>query len=330
LALEKLPLYLFGKRFYTIAKNMNVLTINEITKRFGSITALNRVSFSVPEKSIYGILGPNGSGKTTLLSIVTDVLRASSGSYMYFDGSKPVNEIRKDMGVLLETPNFYPYLSAYQNLNIVAKIKGCNTSEIPDALKKVNLLLRQHSSFKTYSLGMKQRLAIASALLGDPKIVILDEPTNGLDPEGISEIRLLIKQLANEGKTIILASHLLDEVEKVCTHVAILKKGELLLSGDIDKVLSRHDAPTEDILQQKETSVIEVASDNLTNLAKLLKSLDGIVEITESDDILTVSYYKDELTPRQLNQRCFDNGIILSRLAVRNKNLETKFLELTK
>jgi ABC-2 type transport system ATP-binding protein len=310
---------------------MNVLTISEITKHFKSITALDKVSFSVPEGSVYGILGPNGSGKTTLLSIVTDVLRASSGSYKYFDGSKPVNEIRKDMGVLLETPNFYPYLSAYQNLNIVAKIKDSNKSEIPKALKKVNLLLRQHSSFKTYSLGMKQRLAIASTLLGDPKIVILDEPTNGLDPEGISEIRQLIKQLAKEGKTIILASHLLDEVEKVCTHVAILKKGKLLLSGDIDRVLSRqHDARTEDISQQKETAVMEVASDNLANLAGILKTLNGIVEITESGDILTVSCYKDELTPQQLNKHCFDNGIILSRLTVKNNNLESKFLELTK
>jgi ABC-2 type transport system ATP-binding protein len=258
-------------------------------------------------------------------------LRASSGTYKFYDGSKPVNEIRKDMGVLLETPNFYPYLSARQNLNIVAKIKGCDVSEIPKALKKVNLFERQHSSFKTYSLGMKQRLAIASTLLGDPKIVILDEPTNGLDPEGISEIRQLIKQLAKEGKTIILASHLLDEVEKVCTHVAILKKGELLVSGDIDGALSKkHDLTGEDVSEQKAKSMIEVVSDDLEKLAGVLKTLNGVLDISESEGVITVSCHTDELTAQQLNKHCFDNGIILSRLTVKNKNLESKFLELTK
>ncbi|MDR1341404.1 MAG: ATP-binding cassette domain-containing protein [Prevotellaceae bacterium] len=310
---------------------MNILTINGISKNFGSIAALKNVSFFVPEGSVYGILGPNGSGKTTLLGIVTDVLRASSGAYKFYDGSKPVNEIRKDMGVLLETPNFYPYLSARQNLNIVAKIKGCDAAEITKALKKVNLIERQHSSFKTYSLGMKQRLAIASTLLGDPKIVILDEPTNGLDPEGISEIRQLIKLLAKEGKTIILASHLLDEVEKVCTHVAILKKGELLVSGDIDGTLSKkHGSTGENLTEQKEKTMMEVVSDDLEKLAGVLKTLNGILDINESEGVITVSCHTDELTAQQVNKHCFDNGIILSRLTVKNKNLESKFLELTK
>jgi ABC-2 type transport system ATP-binding protein len=311
---------------------MNVLTISGITKHYGAITALRNVSFSVPEGAVYGILGPNGSGKTTLLGIVTDVLRASEGSYQFFDGSKPVNEIRKDMGVLLETPNFYPYLSACQNLNIVAKIKGCDISEIPAVLKKVNLFERQHSSFKTYSLGMKQRLAIASTLLGNPKIVILDEPTNGLDPEGISEIRQLIKQLAKEGKTIILASHLLDEVEKVCTHVAILKKGKLLTAGDISGTLSKEqqDTITGDAPKPKQTAMIEVISDDLEILVGVLKSLNGVVNINKSDGVITIVHYINELTPRQVNKHCFDNGIILSGLITKNKNLESKFLELTK
>jgi ABC-2 type transport system ATP-binding protein len=311
---------------------MDVLTISGITKHYGTITALRDVSFSVPEGAVYGILGPNGSGKTTLLGVITDVLRASAGSYMFFDGSKPVNEIRKDMGVLLETPNFYPYLSAYHNLSIVAKIKGCDLAEISEVLKKVNLLERQHSSFKTYSLGMKQRLAIASSLLGNPKIVILDEPTNGLDPEGISEIRQLIKQLAKEGKTIILASHLLDEVEKVCSHVAILKKGKLLTAGEIGGALSkeRQDTATADVPKLKETAMIEVVADDLEILAGILKSLNGVVELTESDGAITIVYYAGELTPRQVNKYCFDNGVILGGLTVKSKNLESKFLELTK
>ncbi|MDR2027201.1 MAG: ABC transporter ATP-binding protein, partial [Prevotellaceae bacterium] len=255
----------------------------------------------------------------------------SAGEYKFFDGSKPVNEIRKDMGVLLETPNFYPYLSAYQNLTIVAKIKGCDISEIPKVLKKVNLFERRHSSFKTYSLGMKQRLAIASTLLGDPKIVILDEPTNGLDPEGISEIRQLIKQLAKGGKTIILASHLLDEVEKVCTHVAILKKGELLTAGDITGALSKETGTiTTDTVTSKATAMIEIAAGDLENLADILKTLDGVLEVNESDGVVTVTHYAGQLSPQQVNKHCFDNGIVLSRLNAKNKNLESKFLELTK
>jgi ABC-2 type transport system ATP-binding protein len=311
---------------------MDVLTISGITKHYGAITALRNVSFSVPECSVYGILGPNGSGKTTLLGIVTDVLKASEGSYKFFDGSKPVNEIRKDMGVLLETPNFYPYLSGNQNLTIVAKIKGCDLAEIPEVLKRVNLFERRHGSFKTYSLGMKQRLAIASALLGNPKIVILDEPTNGLDPEGISEIRQLIKQLAKDGRTIILASHLLDEVEKVCTHVAILKKGTLLTSGDISGALSKEGnvSTVEDVPKSKETSIIEVVADNLENLAEVLKSLNGVLDVKESEGIVTITHYSKELTPQQVNRHCFDNGIVISRLTVRNKNLESKFLEIIK
>ncbi|MDR3245380.1 MAG: ATP-binding cassette domain-containing protein [Prevotellaceae bacterium] len=314
---------------------MNVLTLNGITKYYKLVLALKNVSFTVPEGSVYGILGPNGSGKTTLLGIVTDVLRASSGTFQFFDGSKPVNEIRKDMGVLLETPNFYPYLSARQNLEIVAKIKGCDIADITKTLVKVNLFDRQHSAFKTFSLGMKQLLAIASALLGDPKIVILDEPTNGLDPEGISEIRQLIKQLAKEGKTVLIASHLLGEIEKVCTHVAILKKGELLVSGDVHGTLSKESPETtistsEYVPKLKETAMIEVVTDDLDNLLTVLKTLDGVLDINESEGIVTIYHYAGELTPQQLNKHCFDNGVILSRLIAKNKNLESKFLEITK
>lgn len=311
---------------------MNILTINGISKHFGHIVALNNISFTVPQGSVFGILGPNGSGKTTLLGIVTDVLSPTSGTYEFFDGSKPVNEIRKDMGVLLETPNFYPYLSAYQNLEIVSKIKNCDPSQINDVLKKLNLYIRRSSAYRTFSLGMKQRLAIASALLGNPSVLILDEPTNGLDPEGISEIRNLIKQLANEGKTIILASHLLDEVEKVCSHVAILKKGELLLAGDVTQAFSK-DIETDGgftTYVAKEEAMIEVCYDDLAKLRETLKTIDGVLKISESEGIVTIYHYKGELTPQQVNKHCFDNGIVLSRLTAKNKNLESKFLELTK
>jgi ABC-2 type transport system ATP-binding protein len=198
-----------------------ILALNNITKFYGKIRALDHVSFEVPEGSVFGILGPNGSGKTTLLGIVTDVLKATEGSYSWF-GETPSEKQRRQLGTLLETPNFYHYLSAQRNLQIAAAIKEKPADDIPRVLDLVRLTERRHSRFNTYSLGMKQRLAIASCLLGNPPVLVFDEPTNGLDPAGIAEIRQMIRLLAKEGKTIILASHLLDEVEKVCSHVFIV------------------------------------------------------------------------------------------------------------
>src|SRR5205823_3582126 len=215
---------------------MSILSLHTITKFYGPVHALDRVSLEVPEGCVFGILGPNGSGKTTMLGIVTDVLKPTSGSFKWFD-EEPTAQHRKKIGTLLETPNFYHYLSGKRNLEIAAEIKGHGMAEIPSVLKRVNLWERKDSKFSTYSLGMKQRLALASCLLGDPPVLVFDEPTNGLDPVGIAETRDLIKRLAGEGKTIILASHLLDEVEKVCTHVAILQRGKLIAAGHVDAVM---------------------------------------------------------------------------------------------
>ena len=203
---------------------MAILTVENISKNYGNIKALKGVSFSVPAGCVYGILGPNGSGKTTLLGIIMNVLKATGGSYKLFD-ENATDAHRKKIGTLLETPNFYHYLSAVQNLKISAAIKGHGEDDIDNVLHTVDLFKRKDSPFSTFSLGMKQRLAIGAALLGDPDVLVFDEPTNGLDPVGIAEIRSLIKELSAKGKTIIMASHLLDEVEKVCTHVAILKQG---------------------------------------------------------------------------------------------------------
>ena len=218
-----------------------VLELQHISKSYGRIQALSDLSFSVPEGSVFGILGPNGSGKTTLLSIILDVLKADKGSFLWF-GKPGSPDMRKQIGSLLETPNFYHYLSGANNLRVTQSISGRGTKEdIDDVLRKVSLLERKKSRFSTYSLGMKQRLAIAAALLGSPRVMVLDEPTNGLDPVGIAEIRELIKELNRKGFTIIMASHLLDEVEKICTHVAILKKGELVTQGSVDEVLVDED-----------------------------------------------------------------------------------------
>lgn len=295
-----------------------VLSVQNITKFYGPIQALKNISFDVPQGSVFGILGPNGSGKTTLLGIVMDILRPTSGSFQIF-GTTPDADRRKQIGTLLETPNFYHYLSGEQNLRIVVEIKGRGLDQIDDVLKKVNLYQRKKSKFSTYSLGMKQRLAIASALLGNPNVLVFDEPTNGLDPVGIAEIRELIRQLASEGKTIIMASHILDEVEKVCTHVAIIQKGDLKTVGTVHEVLS-HNADA--------FAVYEIGSDNNEQLMIVAKTLPGVKEVYLQEGFVRV-LCEPHLSARDLNKALFEAGIVLERLLPQRKTLEKTFLEIT-
>lgn len=295
-----------------------VLAVRDLTKFYGSIQALKNVSFDVPERSVFGILGPNGSGKTTLLGLVMDVLKPTSGTFQFF-GKEPDADRRKHIGTLLETPNFYHYLSGEQNLRIAAEIKQRGQEQIDDVLKKVNLYQRKKSKFSTYSLGMKQRLAIASSLLGNPDVLVFDEPTNGLDPVGIAEIRDLIRQLASEGKTIIMASHILDEVEKVCTHVAIIQKGELKTVGTVAEVLSKN-ADTH--------RSIEIAADNNEQLLVVVRTLPGVITAFAEEGCVKV-VCEQSLTAKELNRLLFGNGIVLERLVPQRKSLETTFLEIT-
>lgn len=260
------------------------------------------------------MLGPNGSGKTTLLGILMDVLQPASGSYSWF-GGMPHHEARRKIGCLLETPNFYHYMSAWDNLEITAGLRKGGKDDRLRVLELVGLKERKDSKFQTYSLGMKQRLAIGAALLNNPGVLVLDEPTNGLDPAGIAEIRELIRSLSKQGITIIIASHLLDEVEKVCTHVAILKKGTLLLSGPVNEVLINEDQ-------------IEVMAGNMDNLYEVLKGMHGITRINKVDRTLQLAC-DARVTPAQINEYCMNNGIVLSHLLVKKKSLETKFMELT-
>jgi len=292
----------------------SILSVQNISKSYGSIQALKGVSLEVPEGSVFGILGPNGSGKTTMLGILLDVLKADGGSYQWFGGI-PAQDARRQIGSLLETPNFYHYLSATDNLDIAAAIKQRGKDDKQRVLELVGLWQRKDSKFQTYSLGMKQRLAIASALLGNPKVLVLDEPTNGLDPAGIAEIRELIRRLSNEGITIIMASHLLDEVERVCTHMAILKQGSLLVHGTVDEVLNDED-------------LVEVAATNNDHLKTVLEAMHGVKNIKRLNGSLQVSF-TTAIAPEQLNKYCFDNGIVLSQLLLKKKSLETKFMELT-
>lgn len=291
-----------------------ILSINNISKSYGPIQALKNVSFDVPPGCVFGILGPNGSGKTTMLGILLDVLKADGGSYKWMNYDN-ADEARRKIGSLLETPNFYHYLSAMDNLKIAAVIKQLPSDDRLDVLEKVNLTQRKDSKFQTYSLGMKQRLAIASALMGKPQVLVFDEPTNGLDPVGIAEIRELIRQLNAQGHTIIMASHLLDEVEKVCTHVAILKKGDLLLSGPVDEVLRSEDQ-------------IEISSNDAQQLLTTIKAMPGIWDAKISMNTITLSC-DENISTADINRYCTDKGITLSHLLLKKKSLETKFMELT-
>ena len=301
---------------------MPILTVDDLSKNYGSIKALDGVSFAVPQGSVFGILGPNGSGKTTLLGIVMNVLNATSGSFAWNKQQASDAQIRKQIGTLLETPNFYHYLSAEDNLKIAAKIKGRGLDDISDVLKTVNLYERKDSKFNTYSLGMKQRLAIASTLLGNPDVLVFDEPANGLDPAGIAEIRELIKSLSKKGKTIIMASHILDEVEKVCTHVAIIQRGVLKAVGSVEEILATTS------VNLSSNTMVQISATDLVLLQSVLKKLTGVISMQQVNDELQLTCDKN-INGTEINKFCFENGIVLNKLNVKRTSLETKFLEIT-
>lgn len=292
-----------------------ILSIKNLNKRYGSLQALKNVSFDIHKGNVYGILGPNGSGKSTTLGIVLNVVNKTSGEYSWFSGSMETHEALKKVGAIIERPNFYPYMTAKENLELVCKIKGINYAKVNEKLELVGLVDRQNSKFSTFSLGMKQRLAIASALLNDPEILILDEPTNGLDPQGIHQIRDIIKQIASKGTTILLASHLLDEVEKVCTHVLVLRKGEILYTGLVDG-MSANEGFFE--LQADETEILILA----------VKTHPAIKNVVNEDGKVLV-YLKNDLDAKELNRFLFEKNIILNHLVKRKNSLEEQFLELT-
>ena len=293
-----------------------ILTLNNLTKKYGSLTAVNNLSVTIEKGNVYGILGPNGSGKSTTLGIVLNVVNKTDGNFHWFDGTGSTHEALKKVGAIIERPNFYPYMTAAQNLNLVCKIKDVPKDKVNEKLDVVGLLERKDDKFKTFSLGMKQRLAIASALLNDPEILILDEPTNGLDPQGIHQIREIIKTIAANGTTILLASHLLDEVEKVCTHVVILRKGISLYSGSVENMVASH-------------GFFTLQSDDLEKLTSVLEDHPSIGTIKNEGSQL-VAYLKEPLTGENLNKSLFEKGIFLSYLVHRKESLEEQFLELTK
>jgi ABC-2 type transport system ATP-binding protein len=293
----------------------SILKISNLTKKYGLLTAVSDLSFDIEKGSVYGILGPNGSGKSTTLGIVLNVVNKTDGDFSWFGGSLTTHQALKKVGAIIERPNFYPYMTAYQNLKLVCKIKGVSHDSIEKTLETVGLDDRKHSKFSTFSLGMKQRLAIASALLNDPEILILDEPTNGLDPQGIHQIREIIKDIAQRGTTILLASHLLDEVEKVCTHVVVLRKGVNLYSGRVDEMISSH-------------GFFELKTHQKDDLLKLLESHPNFSHTKEENDLIT-AFLKIPMEAEEFNRLLFKNGIVLSHLVKRKESLEEQYLQLT-
>lgn len=294
---------------------MNVLTTTGLTKRYGRLTAVDHLDLQIPRGSVFGLLGPNGSGKTTTLGMLLGAIRPHEGSFVWFNGQSD-HKARKQIGAILEHPVFYPHLSGYQNLKISATIKGKGKDNIQETLDFVGLGDRGNDLFKQYSLGMKQRLAIASALIADPEVLILDEPTNGLDPQGIHDIRGLILQIAESGKTIILASHLLDEVQRVCSDYAVLQKGKCIHKGNV-----KHDL--------QGNSGWMVSADDMNKLEAVVQTLPGVVSLEKTEDGLLLTTNED-VTGTFLNQSLMNEGVILKELTERRNTLEEKFLELLK
>lgn len=294
-----------------------ILKITHLNKIFNKhLHAVKNVSFEIKKGNVYGILGPNGSGKSTTLGIVLNVVNKTSGDFEWFGGKVATHDALKKVGAIIERPNFYPYMSAKENLELVCKIKGTSFAKVEEKLELVGLLDRKNDKFKTFSLGMKQRLAIASALLNDPEILILDEPTNGLDPQGIRQIRDIIRIIASQGTTILLASHLLDEVEKVCSHVVVLQKGVMLYQGSVHNMIENN-------------SFFELQSVDNKQLKLALQNHASVEKIVEEEGKILV-YLKQEISAKELNAYLFEQKIVLEHLVKRKNSLEEQFLELTK
>jgi ABC-2 type transport system ATP-binding protein len=294
-----------------------ILKITNLNKIFNrKLHAVKNVSFEIKKGNVYGILGPNGSGKSTTLGIVLNVVNKTSGEFEWFEGKLDTHHALKKVGAIIERPNFYPYMTAKENLELVCKIKETPFSKVEEKLELVGLLERKNDKFRTFSLGMKQRLAIASALLNDPEILILDEPTNGLDPQGIRQIRDIIRIIASKGTTILLASHLLDEVEKVCSHVVVLQKGVMLYQGSVHNMIENN-------------SFFELKSNNNQQLKLVLQNHPSVEKIVDEEDKVLV-FLKQDIAAQELNSYLFENKIVLEHLVKRKNSLEEQFLELTK
>ena len=294
-----------------------ILRTEALWKRYGNVIAVAGMDLSVRAGEVFSFLGPNGSGKSTTVGMVLGLIRPTSGRVLAFGSDMALHPwpTLKRIGAVIETPAFYPYLSGYDNLRVLAIALGdVPASHIDEMLELVGLRDRAGDPFKTYSLGMKQRLGIASTLLRDPELIILDEPTNGLDPAGTAEVRELIPSLAHEGRTVFLCSHLLHEVQQVSDRVAIVKKGSVVAEGTVDELLGHGQ-----YLRLR-------ASDN-DALARALESIPWVTRIDHRDGFIRAAVPLDQAG--ELNRTLAAQEIFLSELAPWESDLEEVFLQLT-
>jgi ABC-2 type transport system ATP-binding protein len=293
-----------------------LLQLNQLSKSYGRLKAVNQLSITIKKGKVYGLLGPNGSGKSTTLGMVLNVINPTSGSFEWYQGTLNKHQALKKIGAIIERPNFYPYMTALQNLKLICRIKQCGEKAIQEKLELVGLWDRRFSKFRTYSLGMKQRLAIAAALVNSPELLILDEPTNGLDPEGIHQIRELIKKISKDGTTILLASHLLDEVEKVCKEVIILKSGVKFYEGPVDSI-------------SQNFGYFELRAKDLVILKKFLEVIPEVKSVEEENNSLKV-YLNTDIQSEVLSEKLAKAQIFVTHLVKKEPSLEDQFLNLTK
>jgi ABC-2 type transport system ATP-binding protein len=293
------------------------IAVENLSKHYGDIAALDSATFEVPLGTICGFVGPNGSGKTTTIRMLLGLIKPSSGTGSIIGNSiSHPEKYLKDVGAMIEGPAFYPALSGFENLKVLAKLGGIDFARCNELIDLVGLNDRGNDKYKNYSLGMKQRLGIAAALLPNPKLLILDEPTNGLDPAGIQEVRDLLETLASQGVTVFVSSHLLSELEMISKYLVMLRKGRVVFAGPIQELLHRN----------KPTIVAKPSSLNsLPYLAELIKKT-GHQAIIEEDHVRVDA---DESFAVQLNKLAFESGIVLSQLTPVRASLEETFFELT-
>ena len=297
-----------------MASNDNVVTTHNLTKRYGvSITAVDSLDLEVHRGEVFGFLGPNGAGKTTTLRMLLGLIRPTSGSAIVAEHRPGDPEGLRRIGSLIESPAFYPYLSGRENLKVMADYAGVRQIRVNAALEEVDLLDRAKDPFGVYSMGMKQRLAVAAALVKDPELMILDEPTNGLDPQGVVEMRALLRRLGSGERTVMLSSHLLNEVQQISDRVAIIRKGKLVAQGTVHEL-------------RGEPSIVVRATPSDAAHRQLDRML-GTAAVTGVDGTLRLAV--DPNRAADINQALVGSGIKVSELRADERTLEEVFLTLT-
>ena len=297
--------------------NASVIHAAGLTKRYGDILAVDELTLDVPRGHIFGLLGPNGSGKTTTMGILLGLVKPTAGNFTLFDSNTQHLEALRRIGAIVETPSFHPYLSGRDNLAYFQGIIGRpDRGELDDLLGRVGLAGRADSRFRTYSLGMKQRLGLAYSLLGDPELLFLDEPTNGMDPAGMAEVRELIRSLGTDGRTVLLSSHLLHEVEQVCDSVAILSKGRLIAQGKV-----------EDLLRSRRGEHVRLRTTDNPKAFEVLSALDWVADVTEDGTSVVVTAPTDRSS--ELSAALGRSGVYITEMAAEEMSLEQYFLDVT-